>query len=131
MRVSALILGIIGGLIEFVISGVTSTLVVVGTAAGNSPLGPHPGSTNQNALSMMVALVYAIPIASIVGGALAIKLPAAGGALMLLSALGLLLWLGINPFTIVPLACSALGGALALAGAASMSSPVTGSSKSA
>src|SRR6202022_1135356 len=98
MLISALVLGILGGLFGLLIGLFGYTL---GGIAG---------------LGGLQALSMAIPIVSIVGGAMAKAKPIAAGSLMILSSVGMFCVFGFNFFTAIPLVLSAVGGLLAIAG---------------
>jgi hypothetical protein len=91
LRISALIFGILAGLLGL------------------------PLAILSSALDFHGPLVYLVPIASLVGGGIALNQPAAAGILLLLSAV-FWLWLGfgINGVTIGPVALNVIGGVLAL-----------------
>jgi hypothetical protein len=112
MRVAALVLGILGGLYGLSLSMFGSLAVSLLSAGG------LPSTQRQTA----TALIYAIPIASLLGGGVALSSPGAAAFLMLSSAAG---WFyigsyfgyGINFVTFGSIALSGLGGLLALGAA--------------
>ncbi len=98
MLIGALVLGILGGLFGLLIG-----------LAGYT-LGGIAGSGGLQAVSM------AIPIVSIIGGAMAKTKPMVAGSLMVLSSIGMFSVFGFNFFTAIPLVLSAAGGLLAVTG---------------
>jgi hypothetical protein len=102
MSTAALILGILGGLFGLVVG-------FFGYAAGGVV-----GAASGTSLVLYQLVSMAIPIASLVGGGLAKVNAFAAGALMLLSAVGMLLVFGLNFFTFLPLVLSGIGGVLVL-----------------
>ena len=103
MNIAAMILGILGGLAGLTLSGL---------GAGLASFGGHSAALGG-------LLLFAMPIASIVGGGIALRHPGFGGILMLLSVLG---WgaLGstagsvLNFITMPPMVLSGIGFILTL-----------------
>jgi hypothetical protein len=103
MLIGALILGILGGIFG------------LGIGLFGYGLGAIAGATEASDGARLFQIVsIAIPMASIVGGGIAIAKPLVGGALMLISAVGMFFVFGFNFFTFIPLVLSGLGGGLAL-----------------
>jgi hypothetical protein len=101
MSTAALIFGLLGGLFGLVVG-------VFGYAAGGIV-----GAASSTSFVFYQLVSMAIPIASLVGGGLAKVNAFAAGALMLLSAVGMLLLFGFNFFTSLPLVLSGIGAVLA------------------
>lgn len=87
MKVAALILGLISGLIGLSVASYGSMGVALLSAGGQRGLAP---SLRES----ITLLLYAIPIASLVGGGVSLAAPGFGAALLLLSAVG---WFGWVP----------------------------------
>ena len=102
MSTAALILGLLGGLFGLVVE-------FFGYAAGGIV-----GAASSTSLVLYQLVSMAIPIASLVGGGLAKVNAFAAGALMLLSAVGMLLLFGFDFFTALSLVLSGIGAVLAL-----------------
>ncbi|PQO23528.1 hypothetical protein C2I36_07295 [Rhodobacteraceae bacterium WD3A24] len=111
MRNAALILGIIGGLwgmlVGFVSFGWTELL------DSYRQLEDFTGGVENPALIRATSL--AAPILAIAGGGMARARNVLGGALMLISAAGMLYAFGFGVFTMFPIAMCAVGGVLAIA----------------
>jgi hypothetical protein len=103
MKIAALILGIIGSMFEFMLVGGASMIVAAGS-----------GFTGGNNASLTLLAVFAIPIGSLLGGALTFANAAIGGIMMAASAAGLAYLMGMNVITVVPLICTGLGALCAL-----------------
>ena len=101
MRIGALILGILGGLQGLGLAMIGGAIFALNGAQG------------------AVALMFLIPLASIIGGSLAIAAPPVAAALMGLSAVAWL-WIGaqfgyaVNFFTFLPVVLSGVGAVLAV-----------------
>ena len=101
MRVGALILGILGGLSGLGLASLGGLIFAIGGSQGG------------------VVLMFGIPLASIVGGVLAIATPGLAALLMGGSAAALF-WLGaqfghsVNFLTLAPMVMSAIGAILAI-----------------
>jgi hypothetical protein len=109
MAIAALILGIVGGLLGLLLAVFGYGLAAIAGAAGASGAG------------LFKFLVIVIPVASLVGGGMAIAKPLIGGILMLISAVLVLALFGFNFFTFLSVVLSGVGGILALI--ASQSAP--------
>ncbi len=101
MKTGAMICGIIGGLLGIVIGTFGAGVGALASAAGNS----------SGELLQFISL--AIPIASIAGGALTRANGILAALLMAASAIGMVSVFGVNVFTSIPLALSAIGALLA------------------
>ncbi len=111
MRVAALILGLLGGMAGLGIAAMGDFLIGLATLQGPS-----------SSLATIKFFLWAIPIASLVGGALAISMPTGAGTLMALSAIGWFaigshLGSGINFVTGSAIAFSGVGALVAFLGA--------------
>lgn len=102
MAIAALILGILGGLFGLLLALFGYSMASFAGALGASGVG------------FFKLLSMAIPVASFVGGGLAITKPLAAGILMLVSATLALLLFGFNFFTFLAVVLSGVGGVLAL-----------------
>jgi len=113
MRNAALTLGVIGGIIGMIV-GIASFgfIQAVDWAGGyeESVLGWQV----QNPILIKAASLLA-PLLAIAGGSMARSQAVLGGALLLISAAGMLYAFGFGAFTMFPIAMCGLGGLLALA----------------
>jgi len=101
MKVGALILGILGGLIAL-------SYGVLGFG-----LGSIASSGNQQGSGALLQFVsLAVPIAALVGAGIVLSKPAIGAALMGGSAVVLVLLLGFNFFSLLPVVLLGIGGLL-------------------
>ena len=115
MRNSALVLGVIGGIIGMIV-GFFSYGYTEAIDWANRELDGLPGWLDQveNVGVIRFASLFA-PLLAIAGGAMARSQAMIGGAMMLLSAAGMMYAFGFGVFTMFPIAMSALGGFLAIA----------------
>lgn len=111
MQVAALVLGIIGGLFGLLIG-------LFGYGLGGLARASGAGGAGAFQLVSM-----ALPIAGLAGAGMAMVNPVPAGALMLLSALGMLALFGFNFFTAIPCLLIGLGGTLALVAASQEMDP--------
>ena len=115
MRNSALMLGVIGGIIGMIVGffsyGYTEAIEWANTEVDNLP-----GWLQQveNVGLIRFASLFA-PLLAIAGGAMARSQALVGGIMMLLSAAGMYFAFGFGVFTMFPIAMCALGGVLAIA----------------
>jgi len=100
MLVSAMILGILGGIFGLLVG--LFGYVVGGLA----------GAAGESGGGFLQIVSIAIPVASIVGGAMVKGNTMTGAGLMILSAVGMTVIFGFNFFTAIPLVLSTLGGVL-------------------
>lgn len=114
--IAPVLLGIFGGAFGLLVGLFGYVLAGIAGAATGSP----------ETAALIKLLMIAIPIASIIGGAIATATPKVAGIIMLLSAVGMLglclLW-GFNFFTLIPLVLTSSGGILALTGATAQTPP--------
>ena len=101
MKVAAMIFGILAGLSGFLLAQIGHMFVALGQGSSGS-------------------VFYLLPLASLLGGGLALNVPVAAGGLMAASALGWLavgatLGAAINIFSITAVSLNALGALLAFA----------------
>lgn len=115
MRNSALMLGIIGGIVGMIV-GFFSYGYTEAVDWANSQMDDVPNWLEQveNVWLIRVASLGA-PLLAIAGGAMARSQAMIGGVLMLISAAGMLYAFGFGAFTMFPIAMCALGGLLAIA----------------
>ena len=114
MRNSALVLGIIGGIIGMIV-GFFSYGYTEAIDWANSELDNLPSWLEQvdNVGLIRFASLFA-PLMAIAGGAMARSQAMVGGIMMLLSAAGMMFAFGFGVFTMFPIAMCALGGLLAI-----------------
>ncbi len=114
MRNSALILGIIGGIIGMIV-GFFSYGYTEAIDWANSELDHVPSWLEQveNVGLIRGASLFA-PLLAIAGGAMARSQAMVGGIMMLLSAVGMMYAFGFSAFTMFPIAMCGLGGLLAI-----------------
>jgi hypothetical protein len=104
MKTGALVLGIIGGLIALIYGLVGYGVGSLGSAAGAEGSG-------------MVKLVsIALPIAALIGAGMVQAKPVIGAALMAIGAIGFVLILGFNFFSLIPVVLLGLGALLGFLG---------------
>jgi hypothetical protein len=101
MKTGAMICGIIGGLFGLIIGMFGAGIGAMASAAGSSGAG------------IFQLISIGIPVASIVGGAIAKASAIAAGILMAASAAGMGYVFGVNAFTGIPLALTGVGALLA------------------
>ena len=110
MRNAALMLGLIGGIIGMITGffsyGYTEFVDWLGNIAG-------PLEQVEN-VGVIRVVSLASPLLAIAGGAMARSQAKLGGALMLISAAGMMYAFGFGVFTMFPIAMCGLGGVLAL-----------------
>jgi hypothetical protein len=110
MRNSALILGIIGGIVGMIVGffsyGYTEVVNAVGDVGGLF--------SQVDNVERVRAVSLISPILAIAGGAMARSRAVIGGGLMLVSAAGMYWGFGFGAFTMFPIAMVGLGGVLAL-----------------
>ncbi|WP_166416565.1 DUF4064 domain-containing protein [Cochlodiniinecator piscidefendens] len=111
MRNAALVLGIIGGLIGVLIGFFSYGYTVFVDWVGNEA--PNALDQVENVGLIRVVSLFA-PLLAIAGGAMARSQAKAGGAMLLVSAVGMLYAFGFGVFTMFPISMCGLGGALAL-----------------
>lgn len=99
MKVGALVLGILGGLVSLLYG-----LLGYG-------LGSLAGSSGLKVLSL------GLPVAALAGAGMVMAKPVIGAALMGIAALGLVLILGFNFFSLIPVILLGLGALLGFLGA--------------
>lgn len=104
MKVGAMVLGIIGGLISLVYGlvgfGLGSLANVGGAGAGSS----------------LKILSIGLPIAALIGAGMVMAKPVIGAALMGIAAIGFVLVLGFNFFSLIPVVLLGLGALLGFLG---------------
>ncbi|WP_028492517.1 hypothetical protein [Thioalkalivibrio sp. ALE19] len=104
MKTGALVLGIIGGLIALIYGLVGYGIGSLGSAAGAEGSG-------------MVTLVsIALLIAALIGAGMVKAKPVIGAALMAIGAIGFVLILGFNFFSLIPVVLLGLGALLGFLG---------------
>jgi len=104
MKVGALVLGIIGGLVALLYG-------LVGYGLGSLADEGHAGS------GMMAKLLsLALPIAALVGAGMVKAKPVIGAALMAVAALGFVLILGFNFLSLIPTVLLGIGALLGFMG---------------
>ena len=104
MKVGALILGIIGGLVALIYGFVGYGL---GSLADLRESGAGVGA-------MIVSM--GLPIAALVGAGMVMAKPAVGSALMGIAALGFVMIIGFNFFSLIPVILMGLGAFLGFLG---------------
>lgn len=110
MRNSALVLGIIGGLVGMLVGFFT-----YGYTSFVEWFGEVPNTLEQVENLWLVRTTSLLaPLLAIAGGAMARSQARLGGAMLLVSALGMFYAFGFGVFTMFPIAMCALGGVLAL-----------------
>jgi len=111
MRNAALVLGIIAGVVGMIVGffsyGYTEFITWWGEV-------PNVAEQVDNVQKIQAVSLLA-PILSIAGGAMARARATIGGALLILSAVGMYWGFGFNVFTMFPIAMAGLAGILALA----------------
>lgn len=111
MRVAALSLGIIGGLMAMLVGffsyGYTEAVIRFGEVEGLFEQVAH--------IELIRAASFLSPLLAIAGGAMAPSRALWGGVLLLLSAGGMYYAFGFNVFTMFPIGFCLTGGLLALA----------------
>ena len=104
MKTGAMVLGIIGGLIALIYGLVGYGIGSLGSAVGAEGSG-------------MVKLVsIALPIAALIGAGMVKAKPVIGAALMAIGAIGFVLILGFNFFSLIPVVLLGLGALLGFLG---------------
>lgn len=104
MKTGALVLGIIGGLIALIYGLVGYGLGSLGSAVGAEGSG-------------LVKLVsIALPIAALIGAGMVKTKPVIGATLMAIGAIGFVLILGFNFFSLIPVVLLGLGALLGFLG---------------
>jgi hypothetical protein len=96
MRVTAMVLGIIGGLF-----GLLGALIGIGLAGANAAIGGQADVTAWGGGASTLALVSSI--VAFIGAGLAITKPRAAATLLLLASIGTLLGLGLFAILATPL----------------------------
>lgn len=104
MKTGALILGIIGGLIALLYGLVGYGIGSLGSATG----------TEGSGVVMLVSI--ALPLAALIGAGMVKAKPAIGAALMAIGAIGFVLILGFNFFSLIPVVLLGLGALLGFLG---------------
>jgi len=104
MKVGALVLGIIGGLIALIFG-------LVGYGIGSMA---DVGEAGAGATLKILSL--GLPIAALIGAGIVITKPIIGAALMGVAAVGLVLILGFNFFSLFPVVLLGLGALLGFLG---------------
>jgi len=104
MKVGSLVLGIIGGLIALIFG-------LVGYGIGSMA---DVGEAGAGATLKILSL--GLPIAALIGAGIVITKPIIGAALMGLAAVGLVLFLGFNFFSLLPVVLLGLGALLGFLG---------------
>ena len=114
MRNSALMMGVIGGIIGMIV-GFFSYGYTEAIDWANSKLDTLPSWLEQveNVGLIRFASLFA-PLLAIAGGAMARSQAMVGGIMMLVSAAGMYFAFGFGVFTMFPIAMCALGGLLAI-----------------
>ncbi len=110
MRNSALVLGIIAGIIGMIVGFFSYGYTEVINAFGEVP----NIAEQVDHVSRIRAISLAAPILAIAGGAMARSRPVIGGVILVLSAIGMYWGFGFNAFTMFPIAMAGLAGLLAL-----------------
>ncbi|MGO4916534.1 hypothetical protein [Pseudogemmobacter sp. W21_MBD1_M6] len=112
MRNAALMLGVIGGIIGMIVGffGYGYTVLVDRIGADVPDL-----LQQVDNVQLVRAMALFSPLLAIAGGAMARSQPRIGGALMLVSSVGMYYAFGYGFTTMFPIAFCALGGVLALA----------------
>ncbi len=101
MKTGAMICGIVGGIFGLIIGMFGAGVGAMASAAGASGAG------------MFQLISIAIPVASVVGGAVTKANALAAGILMAASTAGMAYIFGVNAFTGIPLALTGIGALLA------------------
>ncbi len=102
MKTGALVLGIIGGLIALIYGFVGYGLGSLGSAAEAEGAG------------LVKLLSIALPVVALIGAGIIKAKPAIGAALMAIGAIGFVLILGFNFFSLIPVVLLGLGALLGL-----------------
>ena len=122
MRIAALILGLLGGIIGLFVGFISYSGGAV-LAMFNTEASGIPGMFGLwlNNPRLMQILSIAAPVAALVGGGLALSRPAVAGVLMLVGTIGMFLifglgslWLVVNSFVIVPVLLCLVGAIFSL-----------------
>ena len=106
MKTGALVLGIIGGLIALIYG-----LVGYGIGSFFGAIG-----ADQQGTSMAKLVSIALPVAALIGAGMVKAKPVIGAALMAVGAIGFVLILGFNFFTLIPVVLLGLGAILGFLG---------------
>ena len=115
MRNAALVLGIIGGIVGMIV-GFFSYGYTEAVNWAEANIDNLPGFLSQvENVGLIRVVSFAAPLLAIAGGAMARSRAQLGGALLLISAAGMLYAFGFGVFTMFPIGMCALGGVLALA----------------
>jgi len=104
MKVGALVLGIIGGLVALLYG-------LLGYGLGSMA---NAGQAGAGAGLKMLSL--GLPIAALIGAGIVMAKPVIGAALMSIAVVGLVLILGFNFFSLIPLVLLGLGALLGFLG---------------
>lgn len=104
MRTGAMVLGIIGGVLALLLGLVGFSLGQLGSSLGEDGAG------------IVMVLSLAIPVVALVGASTVKAKAGVGGALMLLSAVAIVLVLKVHFFSLLPGIPLAIAGFLGLAG---------------
>jgi len=104
MKTGALVLGIIGGLIALIYGLFGYGIGSLGSAVGTAGSG------------MVKFLSLALPIAALIGAGMVKAKPVIGAALMAIGAIGFVLILGFNFFSLIPVVLLGLGALLGFLG---------------
>ena len=113
MKNAAMVLGIIGGIVGMIVGFFVYGWVVFTDFFNNEVADVIEESANAGRWQV-VGLIA--PILAIAGGAMSIKQPIVGAALMFASAAGMYWGLGFGVFTMFPIAMCGLAGVLGMAG---------------
>ena len=112
MRNAALVLGIIGGLVDMIVGFFSYGYTEFIDWAGQEIPDTFQQVDNVGLIKFMSLFS---PLLAIAGGAMARSRAMLGGGLLLLSSAGMFFAFGFGAFTMFPIAMCALGGVLALA----------------
>lgn len=104
MKTGALVLGIIGGLIALLYGFLGYSL------------GSFVGATGQEGGGLIKFLSLALPIAALIGAGIVKAKPLIGAILMAVAAVGFVIILGFNFFSLIPVVLLGLGALLGFLG---------------
>lgn len=111
MKTAGMVLGIIGGVVGMIVGifsyGYTELVDAVGEV-------PNLLTQVDNVGRVRAAALLA-PLLAVAGGAMAASWPRVGGAVMLLSGVGMYWGFGFGAFTMFPITMCLLGGVLSIA----------------
>jgi hypothetical protein len=106
MRIAALVIGLIGGIVGLLIGfGFYSLYAVAAAATGLA----------QATLYQIISI--ASPVVCIVGAALALSRPLVAGVLMVFATLGMIITFGFGSWSFIPIILGAVGAVIAFLGA--------------